>query len=161
MSWRGQGNTRECTLIASFYQTRKLQLIRKLESSLPVGRGASPKETLGWEIVRVYTTCPSCLPCGQTAPSAQVKTDPPDLEKPVSDVQPALGGSACQTHPALGLRVAGTRCWRGPLRIPLPRHRSLLGWAGPAQSLKYHPLCVLRRNVGLFQSFQPASGTTL
>lgn len=35
----GQGNTRKWTLIASLYQGRKLELIRKLESSAPAGRG--------------------------------------------------------------------------------------------------------------------------
>lgn len=35
----GQGNTRKWTLIASLYQGWKLELIRKLGSSAPAGRG--------------------------------------------------------------------------------------------------------------------------
>lgn len=120
MPWRGQGNTRKRTLIASLYQGRKLELIRKLDSRIPVGGGASPEETLEWEIVCVYTARWQCLQFIQTASLARLKTEPPNLEKPTAGAQPAPGGSVCPDPACWGLRAAWTPWGWGLPCTPLP-----------------------------------------
>lgn len=98
--WRGQGNTRKWTLIASLYQGRKLQADKNCGIKYPTWRRSLPKGSVGVgdslclhstpEMSAVYTNCTS---------SGLQKIDPPHLEKPMSAAQPALGGSACPDPP--------------------------------------------------------------
>lgn len=107
MPWRGQGNTRKWTLIASFYQGRKLPVDKKVGvehptwSSLPegsVGRGDSQCLHGTPALSAVYTNWAS---------SGLQKTDPPDPEKPTAAAPPAPGGSACRDPPCPEARMLG------------------------------------------------------